>query len=237
MNRLKIHILFASLLFQFCTQMFAGGVVILAEVPQGIQHLVKKMQTITQEQVAAQQSEKKYLFDTGAYSSHLTLAYVAFNELGMPELLAKEPQLDSNLEQFAANNAPIDMSSTLQESQLVIWPGKWEREFAGNKYKNYSILALKLRPSAQLMALVDALDKTLEKHPVSVKRENPFGAHVTIGWIYDEKDINATPMAEAVKPLLEKCVKELNPEKNFMIEAFKLSTADKAQKIFSLAKK
>lgn len=234
----KIYSCALSLLMAFFFLPSYPGVVILGEVPEAVKQFLAKAQAVVQERLehANSQSQEQYFFERGTYSPHITLAYVSDKELSMSQLEQTEPKLIDNLTELAHNTQPIDMHEGIKESHLVIWPGKRESVYEGNKYKNYAILVLKMKTSAQLLHLVENLDKTLEKHPTTCKREFPFSPHVTIGWLYDKKDVDTAPIVEAVKPALEKLVAEFKTDQPFSLDSFKLSTHDKKQIIFSYKK-
>ena len=233
----KIYSLILSLVTVSATPSFAG-VVVLAEVPEATKQLLAKAQALVQEHLKAinNQAKEEYLFEQGSYSPHMTLAYVSDKELTMPELEEAEPKLGEHLAELARATDLINMAEGIKESHLVVWPGKNESTYEGNKYKNYAILVIKMKPSAQLLQLVENIDKTLEKYPIALKREFPFSHHVTVGWLYDKKDIMPTPLVEAVKPTLEKLIAEFKSEQPFTIDSFKLSTHDKKKVIYSLKK-
>lgn len=217
-----------------------AGIVILAEVPEGIKQLIKRAQYIAQTCVEQKNNENqavKYLLEISDYAPHFTLAYVSDKELTMDQLQEKEPKLIETLQELANTNRSVDISSGLKESHLVTWKGKYERGYAGKKFKNYAILVIKIKPSAALISLVEKLDKALEKHPTANKREFPFVLHVTLAYVYHERDIDVDLMVEILKSELEKCITEYQmSEDNFCIEVIKLSAHDKNQQVFKLEK-
>lgn len=229
----KLYCLSLSLLFLFYWGINAG-VVILAEVPEGIKQLIDKTQALVEskiELINKQSEEKHYLFRPGSYSPHITLAYLSNKELSKTQLNHAEPELVVHLAELARRPA-VDMSDGVKQSQLVVWHGKWENNYEGKNYKNYTILALELKPSKQLLDLVQDLDATLAQHSTALKRELPFVPHVTIGWLYDRDDLDATTVIQLFKTELERVIAEHKTDQSFTINSFKLSTHDKQEEVF-----
>lgn len=211
-----------------------AAVVVLAEVPEAMKQLLVKAQIAVQERLAQindQSKDEQYIFQQSSYSPHVTLAYITHQAFSMSDLEKEEPQLIENLAQLTKRPA-INMRDGMQESQFVVWQGKGQSPYEGNTYKNYAILVIKMEASEQLIRLVEDLDKTLEKHPTALKRSLPFSPHVTIGWVYDKKDVDPTPMVEAVQSELKRLVAEFETDQSFTIDSFKLSTHDKKQLVF-----
>lgn len=235
MDYKKLSPLLATVLLLITPAIFPG-VVLLSEVPEGIKQLIKKAQGVVQQNVDEYNAKTKgprFLFEKGMYDPHITLAYVSYDEGGMADFQQKNAKLIDDLKSIAQNTNPITVSSTIQDAKLEIWPGKWEREYSSNKFKKYAILVAQLKPSPELLSFVEKLDSTLAQSPNTTKREFPFCAHVTIGWVYDQNDTDTTTMIDILKPKLEKAIAEERVEGNdFMIDAFKLSTHDKKQLIF-----
>lgn len=212
-----------------------AGVVLMAEVPDAIKTLLKKGQDIVQEKINelnAASKDRKFAIEISSFAPHMTLAYITDKELSMDELEKEEPTLIGELEALA-NQGPIDMSEGIKDSKLEVWTGKWERSYEGKTYKNYNILAIKMKASPQLVKLVDEIYAVLEKHPTAAKRAFPeFNAHVNIGWLYSSDDVLPTEAVDAVKPALEKLISGFKTEQPFNVTSFKLSTHDKKTRVF-----
>ncbi len=146
-----------------------------------------------------------------------------------------EPNLAENLAQLA-NRSAIDMADGMNEAELVVWPGKRERVYEENNYKNYVVLAIKMKTCKPLLHLVENIDAVLEKHPTAAKRQLPFSPHVTIGWLYDKNDVDPSPLVKAIKPSLEKLIAEFKTDQSFVIDSFNLSTHDNEHVIFPFNK-
>jgi hypothetical protein len=215
-----------------------AGVVILTEVPEITKQLLAKAQAIVKEhleQINKQSADQKYLFECCTYSPHMTLAYISEKEFSLSQLEQAEPKLVENLGKLA-NRSAITIADAFKEPELVVWDGKRESTFEENAYKNYAILVIKMKTSAELTHLVADIDIVLEKYPTASKREFPFNPFVTIGWLYDQKDMDPTPIIKAVQPALEKLVSEFKTDQSFIIDSFKLSAHDKKQIHFSFKK-
>lgn len=237
MKTVKVNLILCILfLISFYVPTYSG-IVILTEVPEAVKQWLVKAQAAVQnrlEQINGQ-SKEQYVFERGSHSPHMTLAYVSDKELAMDQLQQAEPKLIESLYQLSHSN-PVEMGEGMRDAHLVVWPGKKEKILEGNKYKNYAILAVEMKPSTQLLNLVKNINKTLENHPIASKSEFPFSSHVTIGWLYDKKDIDPTQVVEAVKLVLEKFIVEFKTDQSFTIDSFKLSTHDKKQIIFPFRK-
>lgn len=179
-----------SIVLLFFAWLVQAGVVILAEVPDALKLLLVKAQEKVQEYVDQnnKQSQQQYLFEKNEYAHHLTLAYLTNQELNLQQLEDADPILGSSLMQLAAQTPPLLVTTHLNESGIMILPGKFERNFGGKTYKKYAILTLKINATAQLVEFIQLLDSLLANHPIALKRVFPFNPHITIGYIYDTKD-------------------------------------------------
>ncbi len=68
-----------SIVIVLCAARSYAGIVILSKVPEAIKSLLIKAQHVVQQHVEQinGSSLEQYLFDKGAHSPHLTLAYVS----------------------------------------------------------------------------------------------------------------------------------------------------------------
>lgn len=214
-----------------------AGVILLADVPKSLKKFIKKTQNEIQSYIQNNQAgeNRSFLFEKSSWDPHITLAYITDKKLTMEQLNEAEPTLQEHLKSVAQNNRVIDLSESLNNIRLEIWEGKNPSNYQDITYKNYVILVIKIDATPQLEALSQSFDEILKEHAITQERQFPFNPHITIGWLYDAEDINAKPMVEQLKPIIERCLEEFKATpKKFTINRFILA-ADNTQKKFSLA--
>ena len=245
-----------------------AGVVIYAPIPQEAHEFIEflknrvkeKVELINKKQTEITQSPLKrayyflarlffkrmsieegtFVFDGGKYPPHLTLMY-GDEKLSMKELTKKEPTLNATLGTISQNASPLDITDSLQNAEIDSFQSNPNdpKEINGKKYKNFKVLIIHLAKHPELIDLAHQLRTTIEQtHPGFKLSDLQFNSHLTIGWLFNEHDINpellTKRLAEELKTDIEKYIRESkNP---FIVKSFVLSTHDKQKKEFELKK-
>lgn len=214
-----------------------SGVIIGVDIPKEAAESVVEQQEKIKKQLEALSKEtgRKYVFDGGEYSPHITVAFITEDKKTAQNYLEENGSAQEKLAQIASHSGPIDISNDMQHAKLDCWKGtpppRTKIKCGENEaVKHYCNIVLKLADSKDLNKLAKELDEQFE-----LKRLYPFSPHVTIGRVCSEDDQPIDGMVDQLKKRLVGI--QASKQQQFAIESFKLKGEEKTEEEFIFGSK